>query len=241
MYTLTEDVEGAITISASNIVFDGGGFTVSDSDGLSVTGSNVTVTNLVLDSTYYGVMVAVGAADCNITDNTFRNVEDTSIYINEAQKPYISRNTFTDCYTAIYLIGSDPMNGTIDFNRATGCRYSIQIHAENNTLTRNLITCGNYGVGITLESVSDNIFYDNSVIASTTSRALGLYDTSNNLFYHNNFVAPTHNREYSFEDVYDTWDNGAVGNYWSAESHVDANSDGIVDRALKHGNNGDKR
>jgi parallel beta-helix repeat protein len=232
VYTLTEDVLGSVTIDASNIVFNGGGFTVSDSDGFYLAGHNVTVTNVVLDSTYYGVMVTMGASDCNITGNTFRNVEDTSIYVNEAQNPYISKNTLTDCYTAIYLTGSDPMNGTVDSNRVTGCSYGVMIYASNNTITRNIITCGDYGFGLDVESASDNVFYENSVIASTTSRALYVYDTSNNLFYYNNFIAPSRNRMCYAEAVYDTWDNGVEGNYWSADSHVDLNSDGIVDSAF---------
>ena len=100
------------------------------------------------------------------------------------------------------------------------------IHGEysnNNSISRNLAE--NNQDGIFLLSSSNNVINKNTL----ASNLEGIYflRASNNQFYQNSIL--NNQKQAVSYDSQNSWDNGAVGNYWSNYTGTDADHNGIGD------------
>jgi len=180
-YTLTGDVVGSITVSASNIVLDGSGHTVS---GISLQGTlNVTVKNFVV--TYEGGTIGVSLSDASnnlIMNNTVTGFESV-----------LAMNAIT--FAGIYVMG-----GTSNAITQNNLLYNLDgmdfINISYNLIVQNNITCTpNYGgilsTAIYFIPASDNIIYRNSFENSTfqakVSDSVNVWDDGNLGNYWSNY------------------------------------------------------
>jgi len=180
-YTLTGDVVGSITVSASNIVLDGSGHTVS---GISLQGTlNVTVKNFVV--TYEGGTIGVSLSDASnnlIMNNTVTGFESV-----------LAMNAIT--FAGIYVMG-----GTSNAITQNNLLYNLDgmdfINTSYNLIVQNNITCTpNYGgilsTAIYFIPASDNIIYRNSFENSTfqakVSDSVNVWDDGNLGNYWSNY------------------------------------------------------
>lgn len=72
-------------------------------------------------------------------------------------------------------------------------------------------------------------YSDNNVIARNSIQFVGLTEGNLNTFIENNFFMSTIAKYWIGGYRGNSWDNGFVGNYWSAYNGTDANGDGIGD------------
>jgi parallel beta-helix repeat protein len=215
-YTVLSNLpNSSIQVQRSNIVLDGGGFTLSGYgshwyEGISV--SNVTgvrIQNFTIQGFGYGVNL-VNSSGNTIIGNKFEGCAN-GVGLSSSDNNYISRNNVTYGYgvsgygnfnqiinnnftsglsgggngMGIYLTGS---NNTISWNFI---RHEVSINlwlAAYSTVSYNTILDGSSG--ILLARSSDNVVFGNVVKGKTDSRSGALYISSesyNNTVYENQF------------------------------------------------------
>lgn len=174
MYTLRQDLlnrgeSRIITIAASDVIFDGNGYTIDGLDQPSQYGiyvhitsqtvSNVTVRNLTVKDCYYGFFYynTIGGLIENCTANS--NVQH-GIYLSMTDDSTVTGwNTSTNGNSGIFMDYSD--NNTIErgsaYSNMNGVRISVV--SNNNRLFDNRIYGNEYGINVT--SSSGNIIYNN--------------------------------------------------------------------------------
>ncbi len=231
-YTVKTNFTGAITVTTSNIVIDGAGYTMQCSGSIGVylnSVTNVTVTNLKVTGTTLGIQ-ATSSSSCTIANNTITNI--SNIALNTAvESSIIANNTIDQSSRGIFITNGNGHN-LVTANNITCSGIGVEFLTSENTLTNNFIR-GPYEYGIylanTFDGISNTVIHDNTVFCFG-GRALFISSSSGAQIYHNNFISPN---GYTVSGTSaNTWNNATFGNYYSTADHTDVNQDGFVDSAL---------
>lgn len=240
LYTFTDNIYEPIVIEKSNIILDGGGYTLQGpGSGTGIylySGTNVTIQNINIMNFDYGIRFEWSSGNVirenNITckfdgvrlssssNNTlFQNIIANNGYqglfishssFNIILENYITNNTGD----GIWLSSAD--NNTISSNTiANNGNYGIWLHtSSNNTVFNNSIT-NNKEDGIQIAfSSNNNIIQANNITGN--NYGIRIFGSSNNKIYHNSLVDNSIQAwvEPGYSNI---WDNGfpSGGNYWS--------------------------
>jgi len=180
-YTFIGNIYDEIVVERSNIIIDGGGYTVAATPnqywaGISLCATeNVTVKNTNIKESYYGAIL-------NLTSQSV-----------------ISGNNISGCAYGIQLNASP--NNTISRNNMENMLNIFLDDSSNNVISENNITRGE--IGIRMEGSSNNTIYGNNILTfSPTSYAIQLFSSSSNNIYGNNigygmFLSLSHNNSIS--------------------------------------------
>ena len=143
-YSLIGNLSRSIVIERDNIMFDGGGYTLSGDGsniGMELQGrKNVTITNVEIRGFYGGVQIYNFSSNNNVFGVRAINNSYTGIEVESAMNNNVTGNTIVDCMYGIALSGN----------------------ALRNTVSNNFIDETEY-YGIELLSTSDNLVKDNNV------------------------------------------------------------------------------
>ena len=225
-YTFTGNIYDPIVVEKDNIVVDGDGYVLQETDynrtqvypllrGITMNSrSNVTIKNIKIKSFYEGLYLN-SSSGINISGNTI--IAEIGIGLTSSHNNTISRNIITKARIGIFLSKS----------------------------THNIIS-GNYiinnGEGIFLQDSSNQIIIRNYIANNVNgtyifSPPFRVPGSSNNLFYHNSFVNNTRQiymfKGFAVTDPVNSWDNGSEGNYWGNYYYVvDNDGDGIGDSPI---------
>ncbi len=151
VYTLTADL-GTLRVTTSNIILDGNGHTITGTNtdigtALYVSGSNITIRNLIVTKNKLGICVERSS---NVT---------------------ISNNTITEIFVllpgmqstgAILLWGGGNHTVTGNYIENNYGGIGIADHSQNNIIERNIIV--NNRIGIDFYNSSHNTFHHNNII-----------------------------------------------------------------------------
>ncbi len=231
-FTVTQNFTGSITVTASNIVIDGAGYTMQASGSIDVylnSVTNVTVVNLKINGGTHG-FYSGSASSCVIANNTLTNVSN-GVYSDTGGMGYcnITGNSIQSGKGVYFMNGNG--HNRITSNNLTCGDYGIELFSSDNIAIDNFIR-GTYSAGFYLykeSGIANNVIHDNTVFGYG-GKAIEISRSSGAQIYHNNFIAPT-GYSASLASA-NSWDNGTYGNYFSSADHTDANSDGFVDSAL---------
>ena len=192
IFTLTENLNGAITVESSNIILDGNHFTLSGSLTLKDI-SNVTVTNFNIVGGSTPLNTFIGVYGILLDSDTRIHVENNSVSgIRDIQ----ALNGVS--YTGLIVRGGsfNVISGNTFFNNLRGLGF---FNTFNNLIERNTVIC----------ETNPWKLYDS---------VGGIYfaNASSNTIYHNNFNVTTINSQAGNYDSINVWDDGypSGGNYW---------------------------
>ena len=212
--------------------------------------------NIVKNNDNEGIVLNSFHDFCNITKNTLINNKDKGIILRQdCINNIISGNiVINNTNTGIQLQGGSN-NNTVQMNTVKNSTWSgIKLQSvENNRIKRNNIS-NNEECGIIIHESNNNTILENNIDNSmygiefqTTLIAFAEYNkivmnniTNNNILginidtYSKNNTVFQNNFRNNFKHGWDngannTWDNGAIGNYWDDYSGVDDNDNGIGD------------
>ena len=185
IYTLTNEMDGDITVEANNIVLDGKGHILLGGISLAQV-SNVTVKSFVITNTPQALQAPmIGIELTNVTNAIVTN--NTIVGI----ESILAWNGGT--YAGIYV--KDGRSNTIIENNLTNNLNGIDfLNTSNNNIIGNNIV----GQPIFLSLYTTSIWFINA---------------SNNRVYYNNFIGSTVQARSS--NSVNIWYAGYLGNYWS--------------------------
>ncbi len=201
IYILTDDVVGDISVMTSNITFDGNRHSIISAGGLTVgvnynlspptaTGaSNVTVKNLIVENSIFGISL-YNTSNSMVINNTILGTGPAvgnipvaqptgGIYVVDSGSNIIKENNLVNNYVGIYF--SESQNNLIVRNNVVNCSNPFLLGGM---------------AAIVFWGASNNTIYHNNFI----NNPIQAYDGSFNSAFSVN-----------------TWDNGfpSGGNYWS--------------------------
>ncbi|WP_456475477.1 NosD domain-containing protein [Candidatus Pyrohabitans sp.] len=260
VYELQNDIidsaSTCINIAASDVIFDGQGYTIDGTDtggtyGVYVYNSstaltNVTVKNLVVTDWFYGIYYA-GVQNGSIENNNASSNFNAGIYLyfNSNYNTLIN-NTASNSGTGIYLYFNSNYNTLIN-NTASNNQDGIGLSSSSNsnTLINNTVN-SNTNRGIILSSSNSTTLINNTV-SLNAGVGIDLTSSSGNTIY-NNFFNNTGNAGIGGDIYSNAWNTtkqaGANiiggpnlgGNFWAkpdgtgySETCNDGNDDGICD------------
>jgi parallel beta-helix repeat protein len=190
--TSLNNASTCITIDSSDVVFDGGGFTINGTTGnqfgvyvfnSSKTLTNVSIKNLIVTNWERGIYIVdtenSTAINNTATSNTFYGIQLTNSLNITIKENNVSSNT----HDGIYLISSSE-NTLLNNNASLNIRHGIYIEASsnNNTIASNNAS-SNGDIGLNIQSSSNNNTIINN-IAETNNYGIFL-KTSNNTILNN--------------------------------------------------------
>jgi len=166
----------------------------------------------------YFVSVQIATSHCNITNNVLSS-NDIAVDL-EGSSNIVSRNRIAGHPTNYDSVGygvlingnSNNVSGNIIDNETAG--ISVVSNWSYNIVTANSVAnCSDTGLRIDRWGFN-NTYIENNVTECKYGAgvALGAY---NNTIYHNNFVNNVQQAFASEPGVFNYWDNGMEGNYWS--------------------------
>jgi hypothetical protein len=235
VYTLIDDITAMITIDKSNIVLDGGGFSLTGSHGLRLTKvSNVTVKDLNIETHYLRILLDQ-SKNClieNVSSNYFFDLTSSS------------NNIISNCNATGYM-GLENSN----FNTIQKCKIDklSLVQSNDNRFLYNTFWCQGPSLGFT--SSSNNLIFGNSFEKFWWWLSMGKGSTNNkivanniwagqyyledkldgtNYIYHNNFYNFRWNQSQTTNSA-NIWSSDGRGNYWANFHGGDFNNDGVVD------------
>jgi parallel beta-helix repeat protein len=240
IYTLTEDVNGELSIHENDLTLDGNGKTVTTTllSGVKAKEqSGVTIKNLMLK----------GYNSLNGYGFFFRDCSDITV----------TGNTISDFYAGIYFFSlhKNCNNNTVAGNTVSNCRYGIdfsrwEYNCNNNTLAGNTLSKNYAGIfirggnnytltgnstsdnqiGIVL-AASDNSILTGNTISNSSEYGFALGNSNNTQFYNNNLIDNTIQAYYVGGGSGNVFNLNAPtgGNYWSDWTSPDDEGDGFVD------------
>jgi parallel beta-helix repeat protein len=255
-YTLTSDILNSaeltcISITASDVIFDGAGHTIDGVDGGETKGvyalsvSNVTVSNLMLSDWYDGIRYS------GVTQSDISNITSTSNYYNgvyflSSSYSNISNSTITQNYDGLELYLSSYINITsnnISSNNNDGIYVSV---SDYNNLFSNTVNSNSYA-GIELYHGNTNTVFGNSIKFNSN---YGIRSTYTNIIYNNLFnnTNNAHNSGTNIWNISKTAGSNIMGgsylggNFWGnltksgfSETCSDVDLDGICDSSYTYG------
>ena len=164
-----------------------------------------------------GEGIEIGLSNTNVYDNDITNNTEGILLA--------APNHIECAYSNIYQ------------NNITNNTEGISITAEiccsrtvDNNIFQNKISDNKMGIKIELGDcaggpieVGNNNIYQNNITynekgISVFESGSGMSYIRNNRFYHNNFKG---NKEHAYDEEYNRWDNGSVGNYWDDYNGID--------------------
>jgi len=215
-YTLTDSINGQITIERGNITLDGAGYIVQGSgkgNGISVTNiNNVTIKNLNIKNFLTGICLDHSHGD-TIYGNNITSNNCYGIWIISSSNTIIYRNNATSNLDSIVIDNS--WNNTIFKNNITNSlRNGIQsLDSSNITIYNNNIKISS-DAGIYLGRCLNSTIYGNN-ITNSGYYGLLLSDTSNCTVFKNNI-------ENNYWGIYidSSWNNTIFKNNIINNSHL---------------------
>ncbi len=235
VYTLTGNITAMVTIDKSNVVFDGGGFSLNGSQGLRLTKvSNVTVKDLNVETRYLRILLEQ-SRNCliqNVSSNYFFDLTGSS------------NNVISNCSCSGYMDLENSNSNTIKNCRVD--KLSL-VQSNDNEILYNTFWCQGPSLGFT--SSSNNLVFGNNFEKFWWWINMGKGSTNNkmiannvwagqfyledelvgtNYIYHNNFYNFKWNQSATTNSA-NVWSSDGRGNYWANFHTGDSNNDGIVD------------
>ena len=178
---------------------------------LSTVSSVMISKNTIRDNLHAGIEFEGTPYNITITDN---NIESNLVGIT------ISRYGFVGSENEERFVISD--NNVI--NNGEG----IYFESSSSLIIGNNVT-SNTGAGIHFIDGSNNKVTRNYVADNKVGVKFSGSTTTDNRFYYNSFVDNDQNVQITSSKYTETWDNNAVGNFWSDYYGVDNDGDGIGD------------
>mgnify|MGYP001772911850 CR=1 FL=1 len=203
--------------SITGNIFFNNGLVILDSYGNTILNNSVNDKPLVylenvssLEVTDAGQVILVNCKDITVEG---LNISKATIGIEllKTKNARISGNNIEDNIAGIYLSYSS--NNIISGNSIANNNWSgiTLYNSSNNRISANNITNNKYGIYLQNSSVS-NIIYHNNFINNTQQA----YDAAWSMFRY-------------LLSLFNIWDNGSSGNYWSNYVDVDKDNNGIWD------------
>jgi len=153
--------------------------------------------SIVLDNTFdnnYRAITIDGTKNCTLANNMVKNSGAYGILlVGPAENNTVSDNTLINNYHNIHLCSSGPRNNTITRNNITAGTYGIYIHwsygpaPSYNIFTYNNISSVSYGIYIR-EAAYHNVFANSSIKDSSTADYYLRDNTSTNKFMNMNWT-----------------------------------------------------
>ena len=202
-------------ILADNVQMSG--FTLQDS---TMNISNVSS----LNAGCYMMGENISFSACRIADCQY------GMYVNSTSHAFITNCTISDVLLGIQLTKCSN-NILSDVNITGSLTYGITLLQSNNNTLSHCIIANSLEIGLVVSSSSWNVIsnseFSNNSIGVTISQSQPLIRSVNNIIFSNNFIR---NRIQPASDASNnSWDNGAMGNYWDDYNGTDSNADGIGD------------
>jgi parallel beta-helix repeat protein len=170
--------------------------------------------------------IQIAANDVSVINLTVSNNVAASygygILVSSSHNVTISNDTIQNYLDGVIVSASFGVNisdCSIDNNAAAGVKFDT---SHDNDFSENTVS-GNL-VGLEFVSSSN----DNTITGNTFGNdglCVSLSRSRDNLFWHNNFI----NGLNVISDSSNIWDKEGEGNYWSGNTGVDLNGDGISD------------
>ena len=219
VYTLTEDIQGNITVEKSSITLDGAVHTVENISLNNITG--VTIRNFIITAV---------ASDTSA-------LSSSGIFMHYTTNTFIENNTVSQKKYGIHSSSFGCAGIRIAGNTVTDNQYGIHVEGYNYTIIGNNISANSLGTYLYYgfnSTVFGNHIAENGI---GIRFFVGFYGHSGdgNLVYSNNFV----NNSKNVENVgplftlaigpMNAWDSGGAGNYWRDYAGTDTDGDGIGD------------
>jgi len=212
VYFLTDNIYDEIVVERNSIVVDGRGYTVEgggEGTGIYLRSyaDNVTIRNLQIQNSYYGIDVASSSNIIHRNNITYCSV---GIFMAEVADTEITENRIA--YNDYGIDTNTVFNITVSGNNLINNGVGIQLYwASNSIISGNSIT-NNWSEGVVLGYSSSNIISGNT-ITNNGEIGIELDYSSDNYIYHNNFID---NPVYIWASN-NVWDDGypSGGNYWS--------------------------
>lgn len=176
---------------------------------VSIVGEKVNTT--IIDGRSVGNVIKVTASNASIINVTIQNSEKvhpdhSGVFLDKVENLTIQNCILRNNNVGIVLFGKT--------NKST---FSNNVVMDN-------------GWGFNLKSGSNfNLFVSNTILNNSIGIVL---NSSYNKFYRNNFINNTLYQVQILGGVFNQWDNGVEGNYWSDYAGTDENGDGIGDTEL---------
>jgi nitrous oxidase accessory protein len=166
----------------------------------------------------YFVSSQIAASHCNITNNVLSS-NGNAVDL-EGSSNIVSRNRIAGHPTNYDIVGygvlingnSNSVSGNIIDNEDDG--ISVVFNGSYNVVTANSVAnCSDTGLRIDRGGFN-NTYSENNVTECKYGAGVAL-KAYNNTIYHNNFVNNVQQAFASQPGVFNYWDNGKEGNYWS--------------------------
>jgi parallel beta-helix repeat protein len=185
-YTFTADINEHIVVERDNIVIDGAGYVIDNTenhitDGISLSGrNNITIKNVKINAWSNGIYL-YNSFKITICGNNINKFD--AITLSLSNNNTIFGNNITNVYHGIWLSGS---NNNISDNNITKSEYAVTISgfSNGNTVSGNHVEGNFAGIGL-IDSSNNNIILGNNV----TNNQLGIsfsFSANNNTISENN-------------------------------------------------------
>ena len=203
------------------------------------------VANNTMNSTFEVAIYLYSSSDNLLMSNTVNQTGGVAVYLISSGGNTLENNIMNSDYLGILVIGDtrEDYNNSIDTSNTLNekpIHYYYDLHgaiiqgldtthltvacSDNVTIRNNNIRCGDI---MLLPFLNESTITGNTV----QDNCYGIYllaFSSNNTLYHNNFINNTRGNAYD-EGIYNQWDSGSTGNYWSDYAGNDTDHDGIGD------------
>lgn len=231
------NIMGRDNIVIRNCAFSALNFPIYHEDG-----SYNVIENNTFNATRHGPILRKGSHNI-IKNNIILNTEMDGIgvigYLNDGIPSHHNQalnNTVTNCgsdyasidisYGSYNLIDGNIITGTGQYDNSI---IMINAVSNNNIISNNYGTGGDYGFWITTGSSQNSIFHN--YIAN--SSYVGIYvdsETSSQTIYQNTILNSGQNNAYQESAADDTsWELNGLGNYWSDHNCIDADNNGVCE------------
>ena len=207
--------------------------------------SDNTLQSNTVNSAYEAAIYLYSSGDNLLVSNTVNQTGGVAVFLDSSGGNTLESNSVNSDYLGIFVIGysREDYNNSIDTSNTLNekpIHYYYDLHgaiiqgldtahltvacSDNVTIRNNNIRAGDI---MFLPFLNDSTITGNTV----QDNYLGTYLytlSSNNTLYHNNFINNTGGNAYD-EGIYNQWDSGSAGNYWSDYAGNDTDGDGIGD------------